>query len=362
MCRLPLLGHGLVGLGIGVATTPDVRGPRLRAIWLGAVISLAYLPDLLEWVIGLAGIRLPHSALAALPVTAASGLVVVLLLRLGWRERNWIVLAAALCAVASHMLLDLIDGGIPLYWPLTGAMIGPDWFDGEARGGAEGLIWELFWFAPLAAVGATVAICRRRPGSLVVCAALILPELLLAGAFMEQPVLTAVAGGILVVLALRVYRWRPRWGVIWQIVPVVPVMLLAAVQGYATQQMRLGRECFGARDYASARQHFTNCANARPLGLASSARYEIARCCVRLGEEETAHGMYLRYLEEDPAGYGPLRGLTELYLTARDERFRRPAEALYLAERLVPAARDPAERELAQRLLDRARRAADHQE
>jgi hypothetical protein len=150
-------------------------------------------------------------------------------------------------------------------------------------------------------------------------------------------------------------RWRPGWPALWQIPPLLPAFLLAGVQFYAEHQMQLGLQHHRDGDYGRALEHYVRCARFRPIGLRGTARCRIAVCHKYLGQEETAHRLFLSGLERNPEDYCYLHGMADLYLTARDERFRNPHEAVRLAERLVTASDSPGEAQLAQRLLEHAR-------
>lgn len=355
---MPLLGHGLVGLGIGAATSADVRSPWLRNAWLGAVVTLAYLPDLLEWFVRLAGYSMPHSAWASLPMTVLGCAVLALTLRFMLHERAGLPLLAGAIALASHGVLDLVDGGIPLWWPFSRIVAGPDWIPNDRDGLGGALVKEVCLFAPFAAAGCVCAVWRKRAGVASICAAIVGLELVLVGCIMGQILLTCLAGGALVLLTLVVYRYRPGWRQFWLIVPLVPVLLLAGAELCAAQQMRWGRECYRERDYARAQEHFVCCARYRSIGLNNASHHMIAVCHMRLGQEETAYRLFRDGLDHDPRSFSALRGLADLYMTARDERFRKPHEAVRMAKRLVPAAGNPGEKQLALWTLERARREA----
>src|SRR5437660_5333506 len=80
---MPVLGHAVVGLAIGMATRPPARADSHRpggevasALWLPAVVVLAYLPDIITQVGVFAGWSdaplLGHSILFAAPASAAT--------------------------------------------------------------------------------------------------------------------------------------------------------------------------------------------------------------------------------------------------------------------------------------------------
>ncbi|NUQ48611.1 MAG: metal-dependent hydrolase, partial [Phycisphaerae bacterium] len=167
---MPHLAHGLTGLAIGVASVAESRRPAVHAGWVGACVTLAYLPDLVEWLLVLSGVWTVRSAPASLLISGISALAVILLVRLGLRETRWPVLAAAAAAVLSHSLLDALDGGIPALWPWHAETFG--WEDAlglDALRGTGRVHAEAVLFMPLLALGLLIRSGRlgREPDRLV---------------------------------------------------------------------------------------------------------------------------------------------------------------------------------------------------
>jgi len=350
------LGHALVGLGVGAATVPDARSPWLARGWLGTALTLAYWPDVLEWLGGLLGWSPPHSAFASLLPVMVSCAALVLLLRLALKETSRPILAAACGLVFSHLVLDLIDGGIPIWWPFSSRVVGPDWIPNGRGELAARVSKEVWLFVPVAAAGLAGLVWRCRAGLWLAGVAAVALQVVIVGSIAEQVVLMAAPGGVLVAAALVAPRRWPRPALLWQVVPAVPVLVLAAVQFYAEQQMRLGLRYQLERDYVSAQRYYARCARLRPIGHDDLARYLIQVLDQRLRGEEAAWQQHLSALAENPDDPAHLKALAELYLTAGDPGRRNPAEALRLAERLAERSESPDDVQAAQRLLERARR------
>lgn len=314
---MPQLGHGLVGLGVAAATYPHVRSGGLRSAWFGLGVTLAYLPDLVEWGLRWMDLRPVHSAPASLLALALSCAVAVGALRVVFRESSPVALAGACAAIGSHTLLDALDGGVPLLWPWSSASIGADLLAalGDAPGGRLGL--ELLVFAPLTLLGALCgAIGWRSPG------------------------------------ASRAARRGPlRHG--WQLVALSPVLILGAFQVMAWREMKLGYACHNRGEYEAAIPHYQRAADLRPVDWEGAARFRVDYCLFRAGHEREALSRFLAALQADPRSFAYNSGLAELYLLARDATLRRPADGRALLDRLERLASNEEERTYARLLRER---------
>jgi hypothetical protein len=306
---VPHLGHALVGLGIGVATSGVPRTRAVRSTWLGACVLLACLPDVLEW--GLRWLRwpLPHNAPASLLVLGILSLALVVGCRL-MGERRWGVAGAAVACLASHSLLDTVDGGIPLWWPWSDADVGPDWLRTEAGGGALGaLAWEAALFFPVVLLGACARAVRRPP---------------------RHP--------------------RPLW--LLNAVPLLPLALLAGAEGYAHHHMRVGRELDLRGEHERALERFLAVQQVHPLDLEEDAHSWIAMSLQKLGQERAAYELYQDYLARDPNALPMRYGLAYLHLHARDPELLRLQHGLRMMEQVHADAPPGAYREMVRSLLE----------
>ena len=131
---MPVLGHAFVGLAIGVSTKPSARGrsepPGIGAalaLWLPAVVILAYLPDIVAQLGLIAGWSdsrlLGHSVLFAVAVSPAIAAVLMRLARVSF-------LRAFVTALVSLLVHDVLDLGQATdrapWWPLSDRPIGSD--------------------------------------------------------------------------------------------------------------------------------------------------------------------------------------------------------------------------------------------
>lgn len=131
---MPVLGHAFVGLAIGVSTKPSARGrsepPGIgaaSALWLPAVVALAYLPDIvaqLGFIAGWSDNRLlGHSVMFAVAVSPAIAAVLMRLARVSF-PRAFVI---ALVSLLVHDVLDLDQATDRApWWPLSDRPIGVD--------------------------------------------------------------------------------------------------------------------------------------------------------------------------------------------------------------------------------------------
>ena len=124
---MPVLGHAFIGLAFGISTRPPVRGRETPAsteaaatLWVPAMVTLAYLPDIVTQGALLAGWNdgrlLGHSLIFA---TIASALIGTLLMRIV----DISFARGFVCCLASLVIHDVLDlaqatGRAP-WWPLS---------------------------------------------------------------------------------------------------------------------------------------------------------------------------------------------------------------------------------------------------
>lgn len=128
---MPVLGHAFVGLAIGVSTSPGREhsaSPGIgaaSALWLPAVVTLAYFPDIVAQLGVIAGWSagrlLGHSILFAVAVSPAIAVVLM------WLARVSILRAfvTALVSLLVHDVLDLAQATDRApWWPLSNRHVG----------------------------------------------------------------------------------------------------------------------------------------------------------------------------------------------------------------------------------------------
>ena len=357
---MPQLGHGFVGLAIGAATAGDPGSSTTRNRWLGLAVLLACLPDLLEWLARHAAVRLPHSALASVPMLVLCSLAALLVVRYLLREKSRVALAAVVVALASHTLLDMLDGGIPLAWPFSNEIIGPHWKLSLTYGSAgERLRYESLRFLPVLAIGLAVGIIRFSRVSGRSAAALSLAGTACLGGAIGIAVVSASAVAALVAATILLCRVRLRRAHLYNLVPLVPLILVGSVEVYAWQQARAGLACERRGEPLRALAHYERVRDLKPTGTEVFAIYRTAVVLQGLGKEEGAYEVLAAGLENDPRSAWLNFGLAELYLDSSDARYQKPREALQMAEALVPATEHAYLHDQVLSLRERARQVVD---
>jgi hypothetical protein len=322
---MPIYAHGLVGFGVGAASVHSARSPACRRGWIGCAVFLAYVPDLTDWLARTCGYEtMPVSAMSSIPMAAMFCVAFLLMAQFWWRERSAAIRMAGLAAIGSHWLLDWADGGVPVWWPFSNRLSGPDLFRLHSLGAGERLVREVALFGWAALLGLAVFAVREARGSS--------PRVVI-----QRP----IAGRLM---------WQSAW--MW------PVLALGGVQGYILSQQMRGDVYWDREDYAGALPFYErSTALASVDGASRLLLFKIGHCHYMLGQEEGAYRAFTHGLRLHPDSAGLYIGLAELYLTAKDPRYYRPAEVPWLAEKVRQYATRDYERRDAERLTARARRA-----
>jgi len=131
---MPVLGHAFVGLGIGLAIRPAIQRrsptPGIEArspLWLPAVVTIAYLPDIVTQVALLAGWSdgrlLGHSAIFAVAVSPAVAAVLMRLAPVSFVR----ALLISVLSLLVHDVLDVVQATDRTpWWPLSDRRVGID--------------------------------------------------------------------------------------------------------------------------------------------------------------------------------------------------------------------------------------------
>src|SRR5207253_10666119 len=132
LALMPVLGHAVVGLAIGMATRPPARADSHRpgvevasVLWLPAVVVLAYLPDIITQVGVFAGWSdarlLGHSILFAVTASAAIAAPLSRVAAVSF-HRAFII---SLVSLVIHDVLDLAQATDRApWWPLSERRVG----------------------------------------------------------------------------------------------------------------------------------------------------------------------------------------------------------------------------------------------
>lgn len=351
---MPQFAHGFAGLGIAAATIHAPRSAALRAGWPGTLLLLAYLPDLLDWALHLARTGVPHGAMCSLPMTTLLCAATLLLLAGVLRERSVQVIAAALAALVSHLLLDLYSGGIPLWWPFSAEFSGADLFDLEDLPFRERVPVELTVSAPLLAFGLGAGIVRRQGPPVFMLATGAALGASICAVLGRHAWLSATAVACLALFWLLAAQPGGRAFSLWNLAPAAPVLLLAGVQVHGWARVQLGLFAQARGDHAAAIAHYRSAAFLRPMGLDGVELYRVGRTYIEMGREEQAYRLFMQGLAEYPDRVLFLDALVHLHLSPHDPQYYDPPEALRLARIVHDRATKPYYRRYAADLVKMA--------
>ncbi len=353
---MPHIGHALTGLGIGLAASGEPRSRTLQGCWLGLCLTLSCWQDAAEWFGRLFGVRVWHSGPAGLPVSLVVIGAVAWWLRRRLRE-PLVVIVAAGAAVVSHGLLDMADGGIPLWWPFWRSNVGAELLRLERWEGSARYLTELRLFAPLVAAGFVVGAWRLGVGAWALAAGLAATAatIVLAVVSAEWAAwgsVTALLVCALVWATASRRGWRPA-GWWMQLAVASPVVVFGAALVYGRHEMAVAEEYRAAGRYDAAMRHFERARRVAPLGSGVAPDYYIGLCMQLMGRERAARDYFEALLARMPGEELLQYGYAHVLVTATAEDVRDPESGVIIARELARSAREPRIRGYAERLLAR---------
>lgn len=299
---MPVIGHAFVGIVTAHAFEPggrrnrQVLPPLARALWMPALVGLAYLPDVITqlgfWMgypsARLAGHSVPLGLLAGLLIGIGAARLV------GGSPRLLSALAAG--TILLHDVFDLVqDFDRAPFWPISARVLGSGGVDLPNR-----LLSELLIFGVPCALYEAWRFHRRRRGS-------------------------------------PVGERRPASTLVWVGRGLVIALLLSAVavqltRGDRRRQMSLAQRLLDSGRYAEALAA-ANAADRWPL-TTSPGRLDLVRAEAYegLGDHARAETFYLRAYRTDPENFWAVADLAEYYANHGTAAERRERSAPYVEE------------------------------
>lgn len=377
---MPQIGHALVGLGLGAAATQAPRSKWVRRAWLGIVLLAALLPDVVEWYyLVLGGPLVPHSAFASVFLTILSILICSAILRFAFGETSIVAHLLVGGAILSHSLLDLIDGGIPLLWPLDSIIVGPEAFGPDDAPLLQQLRREFAVLSPFLTVGVFWGLYtagmrggRRRETStttwLFVAAGFVaivggLISFFAPGVELALPGLgnlgigesLSVFGLLCAVVAVAVHV-QVGWlrFALYSCIPLLPAFVLGGLEVMARIDLHRAFEIRATGDYQAAADRFDRAAGWHALSTRFFARCNAARCYWQGGEPAEAAKRFEAMIDE----YGPEPTLlyheAQFRIGTEDPAFRDVEKARDYAARAAANSRSRAVRAESRKIVERA--------
>lgn len=302
---MPVIGHAFVGIitahefePVGLREQQPLR-PLARALWMPALVGLAYLPDVVTQL----GLWMGYGSAKLAGHSVPLGVLAGLLIGIGWARLSGgaprLLSALAIGSILFHDLLDLLqDTDRVPFWPITERVIGSGWLALPNRLSSELLIFGL----PYALYEGWRYLRRRS----------------IAGSGRRSSGLIWVGRGLVIMLLLS-------------------AVAVQRVRGERRRQMNLAERLLGSGQFAEALKA-ADAADRWP-SPANPGRTDIVRgeAYEGLGDKARAEMFYLRAYQGDPENFWAMADLATLYASsdAPVEERRRKAEhwLLVLRER-----------------------------
>ncbi|MFH1417954.1 MAG: tetratricopeptide repeat protein [Planctomycetota bacterium] len=284
------VGHTLVGLSLARLSHGEPSERGLRYVWPGLMVLGAHLVDIAEWVVILvAPTYFDQHFVTNSPILTA-GLVVLV-----WAvmavvfhvRRPWAFVLAGI-AVFSHLLLDhrlvravLLDVyGIP-------AAEGP-------LGLWNAILAEVWLYGLLlVCVGLLQAARQRDCPRMGRAVAGVLGVAAILAAISRLAALWMPIYGLAAVHTLLLFRRALKPGLLWSLVPVVPLLALLAVELWAARLSDQGDVLMRAKDYAGASRLFQRSVSVPTRSKGTTAYRKLGSCQWRMGEFAAAEASLL---------------------------------------------------------------------
>ncbi|MGE3180965.1 MAG: metal-dependent hydrolase [Phycisphaerae bacterium] len=383
---MPQIGHAFVGLGLGAATLDAPRKRRLRFAWLGVMLLAALLPDVVEWYYLVCGGPLvPHSSFASVFSTALSILICSTILRFALGERAVAAHLLVAAAIFSHTMLDVLDGGIPLWWPFSDAVVGVEWLGRDDAPLLEQLAKEFVVLGPFFTIGIVLGLRKaethrgRRvplpPWKMIVYSIAVLlslsgailsllfpPNVLpsFASSLVGLPECLGLAGMAIAVIAAAIEA-QPTWlryGLV-SAVPLLPAFVLGGLEVAARLDIARAYAVRDEGDLLKAADLFDRAAGWHALSSRFIAQCNAARCYWQAGEDAESAKRFATLR----ATYGPQPTLlyyeAQFRLGSNDPAYHDAASAEKLAQDALATSRSEVVRAESRKIIDAARNEMD---
>lgn len=350
------IGHTLVGLSLGGLCPAQPRSRALPFFWLGLMVLAAHCVDIAEWFVTLwAPSRSSQHSVTHSPLLTTL-LVVILwaILALAARVRSpWPYLFIA-AGVLSHLLLDFQPARLFLLKIYGSAerTASPDLRESIF---AEIWLYGLFLVLVLLWQSVRTPVCSRPARTL----AALLAGLSLLAAMTRNVFIWAPAYAIATVHALLLLRRAIKPRLLWNLVPLIPIAAMGAVELWSMLLYRQARKLQADGDFAeAAKWHREALAVPKRTSKVSIYVY-LSACDVELKNWSAAEQDLLAAvrLAEDPI-WAEL-SLAEFYVNRRlrETAYFRPWEAQRIAEKVAASATRPIDRAWAAEIVKRSQNA-----
>lgn len=344
---MAVVGHGLLGLALAGSVPARARGDRLRYLWPGILVLLAYAVDLAEWFTILIKPDLVDRRLVTHAPWLVAGLAggACAVFGLVFRFRRPWAYAAVAVAVFSHVLLDSQRVRIGLF----------EWYFGRSPGEDEplypaALLMEVCVYgAPL--VWALLIRAAIEPGVLrpARSAAWVLAALSAVALVSRKPAVWGPVYALSAVHASLVLRRHVNFKLLWNGVPLLPLAVMALATGLVWYRVSQGHRLAAAGFDREAVRAYRSALDVPTRGDRMGLYLRLGRCYERLQDLPSAERVYQQALIFSPVPDWPELVMADFYA-------RHPRTLFYLPDRSVELYTQLLESPKARKVLkDRAR-------
>ncbi len=348
------VGHTLVGLALARFSSGELRERGFRYVWPGLMVLGAHLVDIAEWVVILVAPEYfdQHFVTNSPILTAGLAAFVWGVMAGVFRVRRPGAFFLAGIAVFSHLLLDnLIVRAVLL--DLYGLP------DERGSAGLWNAVYAEVWFYGLlfVCVGLLQAArqrdCPRMGRTVAGC----LGVVAVFAAISRVAALWMPAYGLAAAHTLLLFRRSLKLGLLWSLVPVVPLVALVSFELWAGHLSKQGDELMVAKDYAGAARLFQRAVSVPTRSKLASGYRKLGTCQWRLGEFVAAEASLLHAIRIGNRPCWAKIILARLYQDPEAKRcgMYRPLEAARLYQEVLDTPEAKRCWRAARRELDRLR-------
>lgn len=302
-------------------------------MWIGLLVLFAHLVDIVEWLLLLVAPRnFSTHAITNSPWLIACVLAGCMALLAICRVRSVAAYLIAAAAVLSHIILDY----------RSVRLFGADLYGWSGEEGfptlREMFVAEVWLFGLILSL-ATLYRVAREPG-------VSRPSRKLAAVFAVVALLAAIS------------RWAPAWivayflaflhsgllarkkirvALLWNLVPLVPLLALVVTEAEAMRIEARGMKFFAVRDYGAASRLFEQALGVPTRSSKLSAHVYLSTCLFFMNDLEGSEQRLLEVIDDPENPYWPRLMLAYFYVApkTRGTPFNRPGKARQLLESIA---------------------------
>ncbi|MCK6486301.1 MAG: hypothetical protein HUU22_14615 [Phycisphaerae bacterium] len=343
------IGHTFAGVGLALPVEMDRPGRPSSRWWLGAVVLASHFPDVGEWLLGLVSVQpIDSKLLHGIPaVSICVALFWIVMASLG-RVRSIAPFLIVGLAMFSHLLMDervlrqLISESYRRAPP-----------DSPTTGRTLDLASELWCYgtAPVIALLIVAARWSGRTRSARRGALVLIPAVLLGLLYPRPRVAWIALDAAAVGYAVWALRPRPRRAWLWNLLPLLPMLSLGAVEAWASIETRRGLAQESRGRYRDALASFERAVTLPTRSDSTIRWWYIARCREAMGNPAGAEQALKECVARDNDWHWAEYELAKFYLRMRGTPYHQPDRARRLLRNVIDSDRPVFARRAAEELM-----------